>query len=259
MLGPMTPLFTRTLFMALTVFGVSFSAQTASAGVLERRIAWSAEKIKQKVPDYRLIKRVETFPERLNATTAIKIDSHQDKTIATLHDLRTGEPLESCATPCTLHGRSSEVYALNLYKDGYLPMMVPVEAKKWAMRPRTLDLGPDYNAIKVKRRKCKLEFQKSEKIDDDAVACVRLPPRMPGRAKKSGHCKLTFDINAKGYTKNIKIKSCTNKVFESASLWSVKWWFYNPKVERGLAVERPGAETKVTFRLSNEKGDTIPE
>ncbi len=204
----MTPLLTRTLFMALTVFGISAATQTANAGVLEKRIAWSVEKIKQKAPEYRLVRRVETFPERLNATVAIKIESEQSGAIATLHVLRTGEPLESCASPCTLHGRASEVYALSLYKHGYMPKMIPVETKKWAMSPGILDLGPNYNALKVKRLKCQLEFQKSEKVDGDAEACVRIAGRMPVLAKKSGHCKLTFDINAKGYTKNIKIKSC---------------------------------------------------
>ena len=255
----MTSLLTRSLFMVLTVLGMGATAQVASAGVLERRIAWTEEKIKQKAPEYRLIRRVETFPERLNATAAIKIDSEQNGAIATLHVLRTGEPLESCATPCTLHGRSSEVYALSLYKHGYMPKMIPIETKKWAMSPRMLDLGSDYNALKVKRLKCKLEFQKNEKVDGDAAPCVRIAGRMPVFAKKSGHCKLTFDINAKGYTKNIKIKSCTNKVFKPASMWAVHWWYYNPKVERGVAVERPGVETKMTFRLTDEQGEPIPE
>ncbi len=255
----MISLYIRTAFVAFIALGIGFSAQSASAGVLDKQVAQSEASIQKRLREFRLIKTVETFPERLNATQDIKVDTRQGTAVATLHNKRNGQPLESCMTPCTLHGSYNKWYRLSVYKEGFLPKMIPIEVKSWAERSRKVHLGQDFNKVMAARLKCYRDFQKSEKIDGDAEACVRIPPRMPVWAKKSGHCKMIFDVTAEGRVTNVKAKSCSHKVFKSASIRSLNWWYYSPKVERGVAVERRGMETKINFRLVNARGKVILE
>lgn len=58
---------------------------------------------------------------------------------------------------------------------------------------------------------------------------------------------------------NLKATYCTEAHFETSSLESVMWWFYHPKVERGVAVTRAGIETKMSFRLNDKDGNLIDE
>jgi len=93
----------------------------------------------------------------------------------------------------------------------------------------------------------------------DAEPCYRVPPVMPWRAKRSGHCHLVFDIHKTGKTKNIRINGCTERVFESAAVQAVQLWTYLPKIENGEVVERLDVKNKVTFRLTDELGRIISE
>ncbi len=255
----MVSLYIRTLLIAFITLGVSFSAQPASAGVLDKQVGQSEASIQKRLRAFRLIKTVESFPGRPDASQDIHVDTRQGPAIATLHSKRNGQPLESCMTPCTLHGSYNKWYRLSVYKDGFMPKMLPIEVKSWAKRARKVNLGQDFNKVMAARLKCYRDFQKSEKVDGDAKPCLRVPPRMPVWAKKSGHCKMVFDVTAEGRVTNVKTKSCTYKVLKSASIRSVNWWYYNPKVDRGVAVERLGMEAKVSFRLTNARGKIIPE
>jgi len=93
----------------------------------------------------------------------------------------------------------------------------------------------------------------------DAQPCYRVPPVMPWRAKRSGHCHLEFDVHDTGKTKNIRLKGCTERGFESAAVEAVDVWTYLPKIENGEAVERLDVKNKITFRLTDEAGRIIPE
>ena len=67
------------------------------------------EHIQLQHPDFRIVKKMETFPERYNASVKLPIlastpsGSKTKRAFVTLHDGVTGEPMESCYAPCTLH------------------------------------------------------------------------------------------------------------------------------------------------------------
>ena len=95
--------------------------------------------------------------------------------------------------------------------------------------------------------------------DRDAQPLVRIPPNMPPRAEKSGHCNVRFDVSPDGAPFNVSATYCTQKLFENATVKSVQKWKYNPKIINGRNVARVGVENKVTYRLNDERGNLIPE
>ncbi|PHR59273.1 MAG: hypothetical protein COA43_09025 [Robiginitomaculum sp.] len=95
--------------------------------------------------------------------------------------------------------------------------------------------------------------------DKDALPLVRFPPRMPPLANKSGHCKVTMNVNKNGRVSDAITTYCTDEIFREASLRSVQKWVFQPKLISGAPLSRCGVETKITYRLMNEKGKIIPE
>ena len=95
--------------------------------------------------------------------------------------------------------------------------------------------------------------------DSDAVPLKRIPPVMPGAAMHSGYCNLSFDLTKDGNPINIKTIMCTDNLFEPSLVSSVGKWKYTPKIKDGKPVPRPAIETQVTFFLSDQRGNKIPE
>lgn len=113
---------------------------------------------------------------------------------------------------------------------------------------------PEFEAPKIDRQNFKIQVS-----DRDAQPLVRIPPIMPPRAEKSGHCRVRFDVSPEGAPFNVTATYCTQKLFERATIKSVQKWKYNPKVVDGRSVSRSGVESKISFRLTDERGKTIPE
>ncbi len=113
---------------------------------------------------------------------------------------------------------------------------------------------PEFEAPKIDRQNFKIAVS-----DRDAQPLVRIPPIMPPRAEKSGHCKVRFDVSPEGAPFNVQATYCTQSLFERASIKSVEKWKYNPKIVDGRAVARKGVESKISFRLADERGNIIPE
>ena len=113
---------------------------------------------------------------------------------------------------------------------------------------------PDFEAPKSDRKNFKIAVS-----DRDAQPLVRIPPIMPPRAEKSGHCRVKFDVSPEGAPFNVMTTFCTQRLFERATIKSVQRWKYNPKIVDGRAVARNGVENKVTYRLTDERGRIIPE
>ena len=113
---------------------------------------------------------------------------------------------------------------------------------------------PEFEAPKIDRQNFKIQVS-----DRDAQPLVRIPPIMPPRAEKSGHCRVRFDVSPEGAPFNVTATYCTQKLFERATIKSVTKWKYNPKIVDGRAVARSGVENKVTYRLTDERGKIIPE
>ncbi len=113
---------------------------------------------------------------------------------------------------------------------------------------------PQFEPPKIDRQSFKIRVG-----DRDAQPLVRIPPTMPTRAERSGHCRLRFDVAPSGAPFNVMATHCSEKLFERDSIKSVQKWKYIPKIVDGQAVGRSGVETKVTFRLVDEYGNIVPE
>ena len=113
---------------------------------------------------------------------------------------------------------------------------------------------PKFEAPKIDRSQFEIAVS-----DRDAQPLVRIPPQMPPRAEKSGHCKVRFNVSPEGQPFDVQATYCTERMFESPSIRSVQKWKYNPKIQDGRPVGRTGVESKITFRLTDERGNIIPE
>ena len=112
----------------------------------------------------------------------------------------------------------------------------------------------EFEAPKIDRQNFKIQVS-----DRDAQPLVRIPPIMPPRAETSGHCKVQFDVSPEGQPFNVLATYCTKSLFKRSSIKSVQKWKYNPKIVDGRGVARSGVESKITFRLTDERGKIIPE
>lgn len=92
--------------------------------------------------------------------------------------------------------------------------------------------------------------------DSDIVPLVRVEPQYPPRAQErgiEGWVLLEFTISAAGTVKDPRvIDSYPSSVFNRAALRAVRKWKYNPKIENGVAVERPGVKTRISFDLEGK-------
>ena len=95
--------------------------------------------------------------------------------------------------------------------------------------------------------------------DRDALPLVRIPPIMPKQAKKSGHCRVKFNVDKRGIPQDIVATYCSEALFKDASIESVAKWKFNPKIVDGRPTKRVGVESKITFRFTDDRGKIIPE
>lgn len=215
--------------------------------------------IREQASNFKLIRTLELIPKHLDAGTAMKIKSIPEGAIASLHNTKTGEPLENCQTPCALHGVSNNNYQLVLYKPGFHVATRVITTEKRTGRILKVDLGVNYFDVLEQTAKCMRAFEVSVKIDSEAKPCIRPPAVMPLQAENSGHCQMMFDIEPTGYVQNIRTARCSDDVFKAATELSMSWWFYDPKVEDGQSVWDRNVRTKVTFNLTDENGNQIPQ
>ncbi len=89
--------------------------------------------------------------------------------------------------------------------------------------------------------------------DRDVIPLVRINPDYPPRALSrglEGWVEVQFTITATGTVKDaIVVNSDPKNIFDDAALKAIARWRYNPKVEGGVAIERVGMRTRITFQL----------
>ncbi len=89
--------------------------------------------------------------------------------------------------------------------------------------------------------------------DRDVVPLVRVDPEYPPRAKQRGihgFVEVEFTISTAGTVKNPKVIAASPpSVFDRSALRAVSRWRYNPRIEDGVAVERPGVRVRIRFEL----------
>jgi protein TonB len=92
-------------------------------------------------------------------------------------------------------------------------------------------------------------------MDSDIVPLVRVEPQYPERARQrgvEGWVVVEFTISAAGTVKSPRIIAYhPSTVFNRAALQAIRKWKYNPKVEEGVAVERPGVQVRLTFEFES--------
>ena len=92
-------------------------------------------------------------------------------------------------------------------------------------------------------------------MDTDIVPLVRVEPQYPERARQrgvEGWVVVEFTISAAGTVKSPRVLSYfPSTVFNRSALQAIRKWKYNPKIEEGVAVERPGVQVRLTFEFSS--------
>ncbi|MCH7706891.1 MAG: energy transducer TonB [Myxococcales bacterium] len=89
--------------------------------------------------------------------------------------------------------------------------------------------------------------------DRDVVPLVRIEPQYPMSAKQrgvEGWVELRFTITAAGTVADIVVTaSVPGTIFNKSAVQAVSKWKYNPKIENGTAVDRPGVRQRIKFEL----------
>ena len=92
--------------------------------------------------------------------------------------------------------------------------------------------------------------------DTDVVPIVRVQPQYPLRASErgiEGWVEVEFTISKLGTVKDPNvINSHPSSIFDRSALKAIRKWKYNPKIEDGEPVERPGIKVRLKFELSNQ-------
>jgi protein TonB len=92
-------------------------------------------------------------------------------------------------------------------------------------------------------------------IDRDVIPLVRVNPTYPPREQArgiEGWVIVQFNVTAAGTVRDaIVVESEPKSLFDAAALEAIGRWRYNPRVDRGVAVERVGLQTKILFTLEN--------
>lgn len=91
--------------------------------------------------------------------------------------------------------------------------------------------------------------------DRDVVPLVRIEPDYPMRARQrgiEGWVALRFTITRAGAVKNaVVVDAYPSSVFNRSAINAVQKWKYNPKIENGRAIERPGVKVVLDFSMEN--------
>ena len=89
--------------------------------------------------------------------------------------------------------------------------------------------------------------------DRDVVPLVRVDPEYPPRARQQGiegWVEVEFTISPVGTVQDaVVIASKPSFVFDRAALRAIRKWRYNPKVENGVAIARPGIQVRLRFEI----------
>lgn len=95
----------------------------------------------------------------------------------------------------------------------------------------------------------------SAATDSDIVPLVRVEPQYPERARQrgvEGWVVVEFTISAAGTVKSPRVVAYhPSTIFNRAALQAIRKWKYNPKIEEGVAVERPGVTVRLTFEFES--------
>jgi protein TonB len=91
--------------------------------------------------------------------------------------------------------------------------------------------------------------------DRDVVPLVRIEPDYPMQARQrriEGWVVVEFTISTAGTVKDaVVVASEPGSVFDRAAIQAVRKWKYNPKIQEGKPVERPGVKVRLDFEMES--------
>jgi periplasmic protein TonB len=123
----------------------------------------------------------------------------------------------------------------------------------------TLDLGGEGIAVIAPTIESKANVRANVSLgaggtDRDTIPLVRIDPDYPMKARQNGTegwVVLRFTITPAGTTKDVTVvQAQPSGVFDEAAIRAVSRYKYNPKIEGGVAVERPGIMLRLDFKLN---------
>jgi protein TonB len=92
-------------------------------------------------------------------------------------------------------------------------------------------------------------------VDRDAIPLVRINPTYPPREEArgtEGWVLVQFTVTATGTVRDAVVLDAEPKsVFDAAALEAIGRWRYNPRVDRGVPVDRVGLQTVIRFKIEN--------
>jgi protein TonB len=90
--------------------------------------------------------------------------------------------------------------------------------------------------------------------DTDVIPIVRVNPQYPLRASErgiEGWVEVQFTISKLGTVKDPRVlNSHPSSIFDRSALKAIRKWKYNPKIEDGEPMERPGVNVRLKFQLN---------
>lgn len=93
--------------------------------------------------------------------------------------------------------------------------------------------------------------------DRDAIPLVRVDPAYPEKAAMAGlegWVEVEFTVSTAGTVKDPVVIASSSKVFHNEVVRAVRKWKYQPKIENGRPVERPGVRVLLRFNLEGKSG-----
>jgi protein TonB len=133
-----------------------------------------------------------------------------------------------------------------------------VQEKKRDLSRSSFDLGGDAIAVIAPTVEAKANVRANVSLgaggtDRDTIPLVRIEPDYPMRARQrgiEGWVVVQFTITPAGTIKDARVVQAQPPgVFDEAAVRAVSRWKYNPKIEGGVAVERPGIMVRLDFKL----------
>jgi protein TonB len=113
----------------------------------------------------------------------------------------------------------------------------------------------DYSGLGVGGGNSAAQLAVGTGVDRDAVPQVRIQPEYPIQARQKrieGWVDVQFTVGPDGSVRDPVVLSAEPKaIFDRAALQAVKGWKYNPKIEDGKPVERPGLTVRIRFALES--------
>lgn len=90
--------------------------------------------------------------------------------------------------------------------------------------------------------------------DGDFLPIVKVAPIYPRRAQTrglEGQCLIEFTVTSTGATKDAFAVECTSSLFKKASVNAALKFKYKPRVVDGVAMDVPGVQHIITFKLED--------